>query len=104
MKRREDSKESGIIAVDLASDDEALFVPGTFVDPFPDGTVGVVDGLVVGVVVAGGVVVLGTVAAGVAGEAGVSVGEGPGEAEGETALHWLRGGVLTLQAPGRASA
>lgn len=36
-------------------------------------------------VVAGGVVVLGTVAAGVAGEAGVSVGEGPGEAEGETA-------------------
>lgn len=28
---------------------------------------------------------LGTVAAGVAGEAGVSVGEDPGEAEGETA-------------------
>lgn len=38
MKRRANSKESGIIAVDLASDDVALFVAGTFVDPFPGST------------------------------------------------------------------
>lgn len=65
------------------------------------GTVVGVDGDVVGVDGdAVGVLAVGTVAAGVAGEAGVPFGE----AAGETALHWLRGGTLTLQAPGRASA
>lgn len=51
----------------------------------PEGVAGVADGLVVGVVVADGVVALGTVGVGVAGDAGVATGGATGEAAGETA-------------------
>lgn len=80
---------------------------GTAFDAVPEGRGGAVVGFAGSVVGLSGVV-LGASAEGLAGEvaAGAAAGELAGELAGPLAaeLHWLIGGVRTLQAPGSARA